>query len=649
MYFGHIFGVPIMKLIPIIRVSTEGQKADSKAGLPRQRDSVASIIEATGAEKLDAPEISDVSGSDLVATPEWQTILRLLDEHPDAHVCADDLTRILRADGFDLRVFGDLWSRGRRIYLQGGKVYDTTDSRDVMMLTVFGGIGGFDKAEIKRKNWAAKEAKRKRGIWVSRLDSLPLGITFSRKTKAWDTNERAEDVREAFRRFVENAEPRATLAELLHVSLAGVTCILRNPIYRGVLRFDQKRGDPYPTKDGRQPARHKVARDDSEIIEVSVFEADRQVVTDAMWYAAQDRLNNLKRDATKRKERVAPGIWASGFIYSALEALGTPRSDGLYVLDLSAPPRHVVYGCGGGVNKSARYVCRCSHAGLDSGRPEPKCGLGHLRAETVNAALDEYLRRMTTEDWFLNSVREEIRTPKIDTTAERNRLTRTLKSLDSRAVRVRDMYERGDFDDRFEFERRKNAIRTEQRTTKEALAHLESAPPIPTEEQLTALAREWAFNPAWEAARKRAWLRRYVRRIFICNEGIESIIVMVPVMLSDETVFRSAMFSGGVPASWTDLNGGSPFSPESRLAADGRFVTGQAAKLLGITATRLAYLTLSMALPAPTGGMWGTKKIWTESDIEVCKKIMPTVKDKRKKLEETPEPAGRYIKIIPRR
>lgn len=619
-----------MKLIPIIRVSTEGQKADSKAGLPRQRDAVASIIQATGAEKLDAPEISDVSGSDLVETPEWQTVLRQLDDHPDAHVCADDLTRILRADGFDLRVFRDLWSRGRRIYLQGGKVYDTTDARDVMMLTFFAGINGFDKTEIKRKNWAAKEAKRKRGIWVSRLDALPLGITFSRKTKEWGTNERAEDVREAFRRFVENAEPRATLAELLHVSLAGVTCILRNPIYRGLFRIDQKRGDPYPTIDGRQPARHKVARDESEIIEVSVFEADRQVVTDAMWYAAQDRLNNLKRDATKRKERVAPGIWASGFIYSALETLGTPRPGGIYVLDMSAPPRHVVYGCGGGLKQPARYVCRCSHAGLDSGRPTPKCGLGHLRCETVNAAIDEYLRRMTTEDWFLNSVREEIRTPKIDTTAERNRLNRTLKSLDSRAVRVRDMYERGDFDDRFEFEGRKNGIRTERRTTNEALARLDSVPPVPTEEQLTALAREWAFNPAWEAARKRAWLRRYVRRIFICNEGIESIIVMVPVMLSDETVFRSAMFSGGVPVSWTDLNGGSPFSPESRLAAEGRFVLGGVAKRLGITAPRLTHLTNNGALPVPTGTMWGTKRTWTESDIEACQKALPYVKDRRK-------------------
>jgi DNA invertase Pin-like site-specific DNA recombinase len=632
-----------MKLIPVIRVSTEGQKKDDKAGLPRQRDAVAAVVASTAATRLDipgTPEISDVSGSDLADAPEWKIVLRLLDEHPDAHVCADDLTRIIRADAFDLRVLGDLKRRGRRIYLQGGKVYDTTDARDVMVLTIFAGVGGYDKAENKRKNWAAKEAKRRRGVWVSRIDALPIGITFNRKGAVWGTDEKADDVREAFRRLVENAEPRSSLADLLGVSLAGVGVVLRNPIYRGILRYDQKRGDPYPSKDGRQPARRKVARDESEVIEVRVFDPDRQVVTDAMWYAAQDRLETRKRTHTKRKDRTAPDIWASGFLYSAHEEFWSPRPDGFFDYDPTIILRHVVYGHGGGVNKPARYVCRCGHGGRDPGRPTKKCGLGHLRAETVNAALDEYLRRMTTEDWFIGAVREEIRTPKIDTNAERNRLTRVLKTLDARSVRVRDMYERGDFDgDRAEFERRRDAIREERRAATDALSSLDEFPSAPTEAQLTALARDWVFNPSWTHDRKRAWLRRYVRHIGIGNEGIESVVVAVPVTVpgeSGEVAFRSAMFAGGIRMTWDELIGGSPFNPESRLAAEGRLVAGYVAARLGITVARLAYLVRCGVFAPPTGAMWGAKKTWTESDVATYQRILPTVTDKRHKVEQVP-------------
>jgi len=83
--------------------------------------------------------------------------------------------------------------------------------------------------------------------------------------------------------------------------------------------------------------------------------------------------------------------------------------------------------------------------------------------------------------------------------------------------------------------------------------------------------------------------------------------------------------------SWSDLLGYDPLQAEGRLAGDGRYVASQVAERLNITVPRLTYLTQSGQLPAPTGAMWGKKKTWTASDIEACQRVLPGIKDKRRK------------------
>ena len=50
-----------------------------------------------------------------------------------------------------------------------------------------------------------------------------------------------------------------------------VSLYLKNSIYRGILRYDQKRGEKYTARNGKQPDRKKIPRAAHEIIEVRVF------------------------------------------------------------------------------------------------------------------------------------------------------------------------------------------------------------------------------------------------------------------------------------------------------------------------------------------------------------------------------------------
>jgi hypothetical protein len=88
------------KVIQLLRVSTEGQAADDKAGLPAQRV----INQRTAAtyclEIVKTIEMFDVSGTAVLLAPEMQELLRLI-ESPDIHgVIAKEFSRVLRPENF---------------------------------------------------------------------------------------------------------------------------------------------------------------------------------------------------------------------------------------------------------------------------------------------------------------------------------------------------------------------------------------------------------------------------------------------------------------------------------------------------------------------------------------------------------------------
>jgi len=623
--------VDAMKLFGIIRVSTDEQAGPNGEGLERQRHSLRGIAKATGAD-LQMVEVKGVSGSDLAETPQWRdTILPAI--NAGAHVAADSLDRVIRADGFDLTVLMAVRKAGGRIYLPG-LTYDLSDARDVLTVTLFAGLGGYDKAELKRKMQDGKERKREAGCWVNRLSGLPLGIWYEPKARVWGYTSGIERVREAFRLFVHEGLTTAGVAR--HLCLKGkaasAKAILTNEIYKGILVFDEKRGEKYASKDGKQADRRRVRRNPDEVIRVRVFPVSGpggQAVSDALWDAAQERIRGTQKMAIRRRERTAPGMYLTGHLFSAYE--WQPRS-GFVTMAADAPLRHVVYGESGGPSKPVRYACRCkSDLKTDPNAPRPRCDLHYLHADDVNLAVDEYLRAMTTEGRVIARVRTTFRDAQRDNAgrdAAKARLDADIKKLDTRERNAKEMREDGTYT-RDEFRDRMGKINADRQAVQDALSRLADTTPAVTPADLDHLSREWAYDPSWTPDRKRAWIAKYVPEISISNEGVEAVTVRIPGSNCGNVPIA---YVPSDPRTWVDLLGYDPTKAEGRLSGAGHLVAGQVAERLGVTIPRITYLVRIGVFPTPTGPMWGLKKTWTEADVATYQKILPTITDRRCKI-----------------
>ena len=618
-----------MKMIGIVRVSTDEQAGANGEGLARQRESVNQIARVVGAD-LQTVEVIGVSGSDLADTVEWATAI-LPAVEAGAAVAADAIDRIVRADGFDLRCLMAFRKAQARIYLPG-TVYNTMDPRDVFTMTLFAGLGGMEKSEIKRRMMGGKEAKRRAGCWVNRVSSLPLGTSYDRTTRAWGYTGRITDVQEAFSLFVHDGLSLASVARRLHLrgSAASAKAILTNPIYKGWLIFDERRGEKYASKGGKQADRRRVARDPDDVIRVRVYSADVQAVSDSLWDAAQGRIRQVKQSCSKRRERTAPGMFLSGFLFSAYEWM---VKSGFQAMRPAPMVKHVIYGESGGRDRPTRYSCRCKgDLGTDPNAPRPRCDLHYLHAAPVNQAIDEYLRATTNT----GRVIEMIRAAKDDRNAENKardadkaRLSVALRKLDTREANAKDMREDGTYSPD-EFRTRLEKIRAERAAVEVDIARVQETAPVLTDADVDRLAREWTYNPEWTPDRKRAWLGQYVKGITISNVGVESIVLRIPGAAGSGAVF----YVPEDPWPWAELVGYDLSRPEDRLAGAGRFVAGQVADRLRITVPRLTYLVRCGVFPAPTGEAWGLKKTWTEPDVSTYRKILPTIKDRRFKAHK---------------
>lgn len=507
-----------MKLIPIHRVSTQDQAGSTDEGLDRQRTSTRAIAAAHGATLLPAVEIIDVSGSDVALTPEWGRVLTLI-ASPDTHIAVDAIDRLLRAESFNFKVFQDLVSSGTRVFTPG-RVYDLSAPEDGFMTGLLALLGGREKAEVKRRAMAGREAMRRRGEWAAKDSALPRGCSFDRQTRRWSYTPDAEVIRRAFLGYGVEGRPAKAVARDAGCSLQALMVYLRNDIYRGLLRFDEKRGAKYATKDGRQADRKKVRRADHEVIEVRVYGGqgqEPQLVSDEVWAAVQARIRSSATEHTRRREIGRPEGWASGFLGSSM---ATPDTTKEY-LPFGAPDMHTVYANGGGVSAPRRYTCRCG-----KGEPIARCGLGHPRADVVNRTVDAYLVSLTTEGWFVESVRATMADGSTDTQSRRAQIEDRLQGLDRREARLTDLYLDGRID-RARHDADQDKIRSEREALRRDLAAL-VAPTGPTEADLASLMATWTWDAAWPHERKREWLAKYVARIWIDRTGITGATIRVP-------------------------------------------------------------------------------------------------------------------------
>ena len=262
-------------VIELIRVSTEQQAGEDRAGIPAQREVNRRTVKTYDLRVVRSIAIVDVSGTAVLSSPEMQELLRLM-ESCDIHgVVTKEFSRLIRPEKFtDYALLQHFIDTNTILYLPDGPI-DLGSKTGRFLGTIRAAMAGMERREILERMQDAKESMRKAGKHPGGSLSLPYGVGYSPKT-GWHYTAEAAKVVEAFSLFLGGTASYTDIALRLNIPRTNVRIILQNPIYTGWRVYDQKRdASPQgyvPRPGGRQGYRRKVKRCPDEVIRVKVLE-----------------------------------------------------------------------------------------------------------------------------------------------------------------------------------------------------------------------------------------------------------------------------------------------------------------------------------------------------------------------------------------
>jgi DNA invertase Pin-like site-specific DNA recombinase len=309
------------KVIELIRVSTEAQAAQDRAGIPAQRAANQRTSAQYGLEIVRTIEFADVSGAAVLRSPEIEELVRLM-ESPEIHgVVAKEFSRLMRPENFAdyalLQVFVDTSSI---LYLPDGPI-DFRSKSGRFLGTIRAAMAGLERTEILERVWGAKEEKRRAGKHAQSYITLPYATGYDAKSQRWFFKPEVEKVCEAFRLLLAGESSYKGIGREVGIDPFNLRIIMRNPIYTGWRVYTERR-DPsgiIKTKTGgRQSDRPKVKRSPEDIIRVKVLDP---VVTEEDFQKAQ-QIMDLKK---QNHWRVRPDFQRR-FTYSGFLRCGTCRN-----------------------------------------------------------------------------------------------------------------------------------------------------------------------------------------------------------------------------------------------------------------------------------------------------------------------------------
>src|SRR5712692_1039700 len=216
------------KVIELVRVSTEGQAGEDRAGIPAQRETNRRTAKAYGLEIVKTIEVVDVSGASVLASPDIQELLRLM-ESPDVHgVLAKEFSRLIRPEKFtDYALLQHFIDTGTVLYLPDGPI-DLASKTGRLLGTIRAAIAGLERREIIERMNDAKEAIRRAGRHAGGASSLPYGVGYS-KEQGWYYTAEAQKVKQAFEFFLSGTTGYTDIGERLNIPRTSIRFILENP------------------------------------------------------------------------------------------------------------------------------------------------------------------------------------------------------------------------------------------------------------------------------------------------------------------------------------------------------------------------------------------------------------------------------------
>jgi DNA invertase Pin-like site-specific DNA recombinase len=248
------------RAIGFCRLSTEEQAQEGRAGLLRQRQEIRLSAERWNLEIVRTVEVTDVSGTQVLESQEFQELLRSLGDVDGVVIAAID--RLMRPDDFSSFSIYDHFLKQRKLIWTPSSRLDVHEDSGFMEALVSGMMAGLDRRRILRNTQTAKEENRKRGRCANAKITLPQGIDFDFKTGKWSWVEPwVTRIKMAFDLLVTTNRSVLSIAkELGYASDRALYNQLRNPIWTGYRVYSHKRGEKRPSRNGRQADRKKIRR-----------------------------------------------------------------------------------------------------------------------------------------------------------------------------------------------------------------------------------------------------------------------------------------------------------------------------------------------------------------------------------------------------
>lgn len=309
----------LKQVIELIRVSTEAQAGDDRAGIPAQRAVNRRTVQQNGLTIVRSIEMADVSGTAVLNAPEMQQLLQLI-ELPEIHgVVAKEFSRLMRPENFsDFVLLQKFVDTHTILYLPEGPI-DLSSKAGRFMGMIRAAMAGWERREIMERMQDAKEAMRRQGKHPGGSTTLPFGVGYSHD-RGWFYTDEAVKVRRAYELILTTKKTYAEIAREVNLPRSSLRLMLQNPIYSGWRTYDEKR-DPssagyVPGRNGRHGYRRKIDRGPDEVIRLQVFE--RGLVSEEDFYRVQEILNERTTREWAIRTKNAPHYVFNGFLFCGL-------------------------------------------------------------------------------------------------------------------------------------------------------------------------------------------------------------------------------------------------------------------------------------------------------------------------------------------
>lgn len=500
------------KVIELIRVSTESQAASDRAGIPSQRAVNRQTAAIYSLEIIRSIEITDVSGTVVLRSPEMKELVRLM-ESPEIHgVVVREFSRLMRPENFSdfvlLQAFVDTETV---LYLPDGPIDFASDTGRLIGLVKSWGAGS-EKIEWLKRAWQAKENNRHKGGFSQCAICLPHGVAYSQES-GWRYTEEAENVREAFRLFLSGQTGYTDIARQVGIKATSLRVILRNPIYTGWRVIEHRRDMSAKARrwkpDGRQKDRPKMRRAPEDVIRVKVI--DQPLISQAEFERVQEMIAQKKT----RHWRVRAD-YSRRFTYHGF---------------LTCKCGQLIYTS---YQRDDYYVCKDRRLGQ-------KCDTQYMRRDRLESELDRLLGCRLSDRVFLKEMFRrycERINGTGDESAKADRLRSQLKQAEAKRDRILDLYTDGLI---ARSERDKRLARTDEETRR-IQGQLNQTPATPALDvtRLAALFIPLIGYPNLDRERKRKILTTLVPEIKVANYLIHGIYVNLPTCSNESNLTDKA-------------------------------------------------------------------------------------------------------------